>query len=504
MLQVFTPFEQGDDAIDTTINRGGVVVCTPKDLSDNLDRVVVLPVSLVIVDNAQVCLGGRGSFPPFGDLFDRLREKSAVGPSRSRLVAVTSSLQHLPSGFDNFPGVSRALVRAFPGRVETSCELLSLLRHSAGAKRLRLVRHRPAQGQEEEDATEQIDTLVDRCRRFFDAHEYSLFETYGEEFRDLIDGIPDPAEVPRILLDRFVDVLRRFGLYSADRAALLLVIQLERLKTREKYERHFLLLGMLYTTLVLVRKVCEEEFDRSGLLPQDQEALMRRHSTPKLFKLVDILLQFKPEHVGTFKFGKYKRKRPIRSAMRDKSEKPAENVEKEEVKEEIKCPKEEEEEEEERDATMEKTEKCTQETEEVQDERKEEETAKDVVARAEEEEEEQEQDEEVRQQKQTSGGHPKEPPPPPSAPRPFRRGYHRRHPYSSYEDPDSLYGVVFVRSRFHAKVLYHFLKDLSRADDRFSFLSPQYVMGPPEDGGADDTGEGDEDGARRKQEEALR
>ena len=47
----------------------------------------------------------------------------------------------------------------------------------------------------------------------------------------------------------------------------------------------------------------------------------------------------------------------------------------------------------------------------------------------------------------------------------------------SYDDPNSLCGLVFVRGEFSARILYHFLKDLARSDVEFSFLTPQYATG---------------------------
>ena len=59
--------------------------------------------------------------------------------------------------------------------------------------------------------------------------------------------------------------------------------------------------------------------------------------------------------------------------------------------------------------------------------------------------------------------------PTPMRPR-FRKGQ-----FSSYDDPNALCATVFVENKFTAKLLYHFLKDLSRSDDAFSFLMPQYA-----------------------------
>ena len=85
---------------------------------------------------------------------------------------------------------------------------------------------------------------------------------------------------------------------------------------------------------------------------------------------------------------------------------------------------------------------------------------------------------------------------------PFRtRRHHRRGGYSSYDDPNALCCAVFVKNRFSARVLYHFLKDLARNDVEYSFLTPQYAISLPDP--KEDLGDFDE-GDQRKQEEALR
>ncbi len=76
--------------------------------------------------------------------------------------------------------------------------------------------------------------------------------------------------------------------------------------------------------------------------------------------------------------------------------------------------------------------------------------------------------------------------------------------YSSYDDPNALCGVVFVQSKFASKLLYHFLKDLSRSEDTFSFLMPQYATMIGDINDVDDEDMLDVEAEKRKQEEALR
>ena len=75
------------------------------------------------------------------------------------------------------------------------------------------------------------------------------------------DDEPDPTELPLKLLNDFVHIKKTLGLWCAERAALLLIIKIDRLKTREKSERHYLLLSVLYTEMVRVRKICETAFN---------------------------------------------------------------------------------------------------------------------------------------------------------------------------------------------------------------------------------------------------
>ena len=107
--------------------------------------------------------------------------------------------------------------------------------------------------------------------------------------------------------------------------------------------------------------------------------------------------------------------------------------------------------------------------------------------------------------KPSSASSPPEPsvtrPTKPSNPNPQKHYHHRRrggNRYTSYDDPDALHGIIFVRDDFSAKVLYHFIKELSRSNPLFSFLSPQYVLSSPSNSGPFN----DQD--QRKQEEGLR
>ena len=123
-------------------------------------------------------------------------------------------------------------------------------------------------------------------------HKYSLFDIYGPEYADLIEDIPNPLEAPTKMLQDFRSAFETLGVWCAERAALLLIIKIEKLKTCEKYERHFLLLSTIYTEMMRIQKICDVAFSELTEIEK-----MIQFSTPKLLKFLDILEEYKPEHI---------------------------------------------------------------------------------------------------------------------------------------------------------------------------------------------------------------
>ncbi len=283
---------------------GGVIVSDTISFGQFIDQsdCVMSRITLVLVDNAQIHI----DCPFMASLVKQMSGKGC------RWVSVTDDLQCFDRGFDSPSSVDRvlrSLAETFPGRLEASCELTALTYYAAtptfvvtdyGEGREQealalqevpaknpvdvglsktcpaLPEHAESPGCDSGDMvvqdgegsqsdqerspmisakelTSQLVTVVSKCRAFLLSHVYSLCDTYGEEFADLIADIPDPKDMPLSLLERFESVLISLGPYAAERAALLLLIQAERLKTREKYERHFLLYSLVYTAMVQVR-----------------------------------------------------------------------------------------------------------------------------------------------------------------------------------------------------------------------------------------------------------
>ena len=68
----------------------------------------------------------------------------------------------------------------------------------------------------------------------------------------------DPTLMPMQIISDFFGILSELGVWCADRAALILMIKIDILKTREKYERHFLSLSVLFSVMVRIRKLWDD------------------------------------------------------------------------------------------------------------------------------------------------------------------------------------------------------------------------------------------------------
>jgi len=336
---------------------------------------------LVIVDNIQASFNTN-------DTSTLLSIYNAIPKNQApRLICLTPNIlaSNKDSTLSYLPDQLKKLQSLIPAHVECTCEIATQLRYLSRPKELVLCFTTP-------DLDRQcklelrIRDMLEELKVWIIDQNYSLYDTYGEEFGDLIADIPDPALAPLQIIQDFLDILSELGVWCADRAALILMIKIDKLKTREKYERHFLLLSVLFTVMVKIRKLCDDTY---GEMPEIEK--LEKFCRPKLERLVQLLVSYSP---GV-------------------SESDREDL--------------------------------------------------DSVA---------------------SLGR--------------RRGGGRRVG-NIPEDPDTLCCLVIVSTAFSAKILYHFLKDLSRSRSELSFLCPQYAVQDPLPSDPRDA-----ENERKKQEEALR
>lgn len=123
-------------------------------------------------------------------------------------------------------------------------------------------------------------------------HRYDPSEIYGgDEYKDELANIPDPKDEPIKFIDEFLFILDELGVYCADKAALMLMMHIEKQKVKTPYERHYLLLCLVSTTLIQVRSFCELAFQEFKTEKERIEAF----TTPKVSRIIEVLKLFKPE-----------------------------------------------------------------------------------------------------------------------------------------------------------------------------------------------------------------
>nr|ACC62400.2 ribonuclease III [Penaeus monodon] len=172
--------------------------------------------------------------------------------------------------------------------VDTSSEIVTVLRY-VNKPVEKIVMCRDPDPDERSEVELEVRRLVGEALSFLDNHRYDLVEVYGPEYQEFCDDLPDPNKEPRQILMDFLDVLNNLGLWCADRAALYALVEVEKLKKKTAYDRHYLLLCMIFTVMARIRAVVEQTFDKYSELDQ-----ILKFSTPKVLRLVEILRQVRP------------------------------------------------------------------------------------------------------------------------------------------------------------------------------------------------------------------
>jgi endoribonuclease Dicer len=140
-----------------------------------------------------------------------------------------------------------------------------------------------------------IRNLVLTRKAYILDHRYDPSEIYGgDEYKDELANIPDPKDEPLKCIDEFLSILNELGVYCADKAALMLLMHLEKQKVKTPYERHFLLLCLVSTMLIQVRSFCDLAFQ--GMKTEKER--IDAYTTPKVKRILEVLKLFKPEKLN--------------------------------------------------------------------------------------------------------------------------------------------------------------------------------------------------------------
>lgn len=142
----------------------------------------------------------------------------------------------------------------------------------------------------ENELTVYLRDLVATNRAFLSDHRYDPSEIYSDDLLEELQKVPNPQKEPLEFIDHYLSILDEFGPWAADRAALTLLMQIEKAKVKTPYERNFLLLCMVSTTFIQIRAYCESVFQQ---LPTDRERI-ETYSSPKVLRLLEVLRAFAP------------------------------------------------------------------------------------------------------------------------------------------------------------------------------------------------------------------
>ncbi|KAJ1531645.1 hypothetical protein ONE63_000316 [Megalurothrips usitatus] len=413
--------------------------------------------NLLIIDQCQLVVN---SDSPLQQIME---EYGKINGWRPRVLGLTPPLFGSGCNSSRMEWELNKLEKALYSSVETASEIVSLLRFSTHPTErvLECAFHQPG------EVDEQLSQQIEAALMFLKDHRYDPFEIYDEEYRDDLQGIPDPKIDPFSIMNEFLDILRTLGPYCADRAALIYLVQIEKLKIKTPYERHYLLLCLVSSVMIKIRAICEYEFQQY----EDKEKIYK-FCSPKVVRLLEVLKQFKPAqvevedstpHLPSTSDGPTPKNNNVRA------------IEGKPIEEQTTTPA----------GTP-----------------SEEKTIPPV---------------ERKPQEDTKGELAEQPPKQPSRamtrsargrgrgragryPRKGNAEGGRRGPYDPM-DPDVLCGVIFVRSHLTAKILFYLLNEVRRYDEKLSYLGVQYTVEKTADPVTEPR---DAEQEHRKQEEVLK
>lgn len=467
-----------------------VLVMTPDICANALSEGVLnlACVNLLIIDQCQLVV------KPNNPLQQVMKAYGELNESKPRVVGFTPQLFNSGCNPSKLEWEMNRLESALNSTAETASEIVSLLRFSTHPTErvLECAPHEPG------GIDNQLSQQIEEALFFLNDHRYDPFEIYDEEYREDLQGIPDPKIDPLSIMKEFLEILRTLGPYCADRAALIYLVQIEKLKIKTPYERHYLLLCMVSSVMIKIRALCEYEFQQ-----HDDQDKIYKFCSPKVIRLLEVLKQFRPpqpevEDAGTPSEGSAQKIKSIEGTPRQEKSSPnaADSA---------------------TPAGTPSDEKVSpvEETKPPEEARLPEETNAPEEAKP---PEKNKPPEEIKLKSES-----KEEPPEVAIPkqpvrastRPLRgrgRGRGSRYPRKGNADgsrrgpfdpmdPDILCGIIFVRSHLTAKILFYLLNEVRRHDEKLNYLGVQYTVEKTADPVTEPR---DAEQEHRKQEEVLK
>lgn len=170
-------------------------------------------------------------------------------------------------------------------QIETASDLLSILRYSPKPREFMLA----YKITNVDELTQLLKNCTDHALDFLYDHRYDPHEVYKGNFSEEIEKIPNPTEKPCEVIHEFLYILNTLGPWAADRAALVILALVEKLKIKTPYDRHYLLLGTLTTLFIKIRAYCDSFFENL----EETEKIFK-FSSPKIHRLIEVIKVFAP------------------------------------------------------------------------------------------------------------------------------------------------------------------------------------------------------------------
>ncbi|CAH1401946.1 unnamed protein product [Nezara viridula] len=242
------------------------------------EKIVWSRINLLIIEDCHNAV----KIHPLRDLVLNLKDSG----NNPRVLGLTSPLF---TGCKVEPGSVEAQIKQLEkdlcSKVETASDIVSILRFNAHTKEVLLEcqNHQPC------ELSEVLANEIHDLQEFLVDHRYDPTEIYEDNFVEELKDIPDPKKDPFEIIDDFLEVLNTMGPWCADKAALVLLVQIEKLKVKTPYERHFLLLCLVSSALLKIRAICDNIFQDLS-----ETEKIYKYSSPKVLRLIEVVRQFKP------------------------------------------------------------------------------------------------------------------------------------------------------------------------------------------------------------------
>lgn len=271
--------------ISATLEQSNVVVASSQILLDLLtcSFIQVQQISVLMLNECHLMLVEGHSMQQlistFSGVLDQVR---IIGFTLPLFLKGTSNPGKVVACAEKLQELTKA-------SIETANDTLANLRYCAKSTELLLEHKENSQDVSCESLSNILEKNIMYLVDYFDVHNYNLLDIY-DEFEEEVKNIVDPSEEPVNLIKDFLLVLRTMGPWCADKVALHILCKIHRLQTTACYERHFLLLVLLQTEMIKIRKICEDVFKS-----MDEKEALYKFVSPKVLRLIELFRQYKPK-----------------------------------------------------------------------------------------------------------------------------------------------------------------------------------------------------------------